>query len=107
MRTKFIIHNSQFKLRRGWVLVLSILAFVIGAQLLVSNILSVRGSELAELEKQASELARNNQLIKQEMAQHSSLNKIALSAESLGMVKPEQILYIDVGQAVASLPTVQ
>lgn len=99
--------KANFKINSGWALVLSILAVVIGAQLLVSNILSVRGSELAELERQASELARNNQLIKQEMAQHSSLSKIALFAESLGMVKPEQMLYIDVGQAVASLPTVQ
>lgn len=98
---------TNFKLRRGWIVIFSVLAMVIGTQLLVSNILSVRGSTLAELEKQASELARNNQLIKQEMAQHSSLSKIALSAESLGMVKPEQMLYIDVGQAVASLPTVQ
>lgn len=98
---------TNFKLRRGWIVIFSVLAMVIGTQLLVSNILSIRGSTLAELEKQASELARNNQIIKQEMAQYGSLNKIAVSAESLGMVKPEQMLYIDVGQAVAALATVQ
>lgn len=80
---------------------------VVSAQLLISNILSVRGNELAELEKQAAELARNNQQVKQEMAQYGSLNKIASSAANLGMVKPESLMYIDVGQAVASLLTVQ
>lgn len=95
------------QMSKVWVLVGGLLMVVLAAQLLVSNILSVRGSELAGLEREAAELARNNQIIKQEMAQHSSLSKIATTAENLGMVKPEQMLYIDVGQAVASLPTVQ
>ena len=99
--------NIGVKNKKIWVFVASVLAIVLTAQLVVSNILAARGNELAKLDKEAAILSRNNQTIKQEMSQHGSLTKIAVLAEGLGMVKPESLIYIDVGQAVAALPSVQ
>ncbi len=104
---KLKTENLKLKTSKIWLVVFGLLAAVIGIQLMMSNILAVRGNELSGLEKQAAALSRNNQTIKQEMSRHSSLTNIASMAESLGMVKPESLLYIDITAPIAAVPTVQ
>lgn len=88
-----------------WIFVFALLAGVLAAQLVVSNVLAGRGSELVRLEEEVKRLERDNNGLSQELAKDSSLNKINTLADSLGFTKPEFVLYINLTEPVAFRPS--
>lgn len=96
--------KQNFKFGRLWIVLLSLLTVVLGIQLIASNALAGKGGELGELEKKASSLSYQNQLLKSELAQKSSLSLIASQSAELGLAKPESIIYAELSQPVAALP---
>lgn len=96
--------RDKRKLGKAGTLSLALLAVAVIVQLVASNALAGRGGELGELEKEASRLSYQNQLLKSELAQKSSLSAIASQSTELGLTKPELIIYADLSQPVAVLP---
>jgi hypothetical protein len=62
------------------------------------------GARLAELERQAVEIANENQRISGEIVRSSSLKDMGEKAEDMGFVKPTEVVYISEKDAVAKLP---
>lgn len=93
------------KRKIGKVGILSIALFSAAAliQLVASNALAGKGGELGELEREGSRLSYQNQLLKSELAEKSSLTAIASQSTELGLTKPESIIYVDLSEAVAAL----
>lgn len=96
--------RDKRKLGKVGILSLALLAVAMIVQLVASNALAGRGGELGELEKEASHLSYQNQLLRSELAQKSSLSRIASQSAELGLTKPELIIYADLSQPVAALP---
>ncbi|MDO8503168.1 MAG: hypothetical protein Q7S60_00610 [bacterium] len=102
--TKLKTQRSKVKSGKLWIAVLSVLLAVLAIQLIASNALAGKGGELGELEKKVSSLSYQNQLLKSELAQKSSLSLIASQSAELGLAKPESIIYAELSQPVAALP---
>lgn len=62
------------------------------------------GARLAELERQAAELAGENQRLSGEIVRSSSLKDLGAKAEEMGFVKPSEVVYISADEVVAKLP---
>ena len=65
---------------------------------------SASGAELTIIEKNQSTLLSKNQEFMDEITKESSLSVIEEKAESLGFVKPENIVYAQAIEPVAKLP---
>lgn len=89
--------------RRPWVIIFSVLFVVVAAQLIVTNMLAVRGEELSRLETQAAQISRDNQKIREDLAQKTSLSHISEKSEELGLITPSEVVYLDLAEPVASL----
>lgn len=76
------------------VVIISSLILLIIIQLIVSNMTAGNGEELAKVENQIQEVARRNNLLREEIAQHTSLTEIAKQQETLGLIQPTSILYL-------------
>ena len=87
-----------------WVVMFGIIAVIFLVQLVITSTLASRGQELSDLDSQAALLARENQSIKEELAQKTSLLKISAKAQELGLIKPDSVVYVDVSSPVAILP---
>lgn len=97
--------NSNYRGVRGkiWYIVFSLLVVIISAQLVVTNILASKGEELRRLEAKSEQLERENRALQEELAVKTSLVVISRSAENLGFVKSNNLLYLDLSNPVASL----
>lgn len=84
--------------------IISLIALV-AAQLIASNVLAGKGRQLVELEQQARKLARENAALREELAEESSLAKIASSAARLGLTEPGSVLYLNLTEPVAQAPS--
>ena len=62
------------------------------------------GAKLAELERQAAEIAAENQRLSGEIVRSSSLKDLGEKAEEMGFIKPQEVVYISEKDAVAKLP---
>lgn len=62
---------------------------------------STTGARLADFEKKAADLADENQILKSEVVELSSLKSIEEGAYTDGFVKPTKILYINGDSFVA------
>lgn len=65
---------------------------------------SSKGSILADLEKQKSQLIQENNKLSSELISSSSLTALQDTAESLGYNKPEKIIYTGLPEPLAKLP---
>ncbi len=102
MRDKTL--HAKRKIGKAGVLSLALLAVAALVQLVASNALAGKGGELGELEKAASRLVKENQLLKSDVSQKASLSNIAAQSAELGLTYPESIIYADLSQPVAALP---
>ncbi len=81
-----------------WVLPLAIsLSF----QLYVSNMTAGQGEELARIETQIQLVSRQNQILEEKITERSSLSIIEGRAQSLGLAKPESIIYAETAKGTA------
>jgi len=62
------------------------------------------GAKLASLEKEESELTKQNKEYTLELVEASSLMKIGQKAEDLGFAKPQSTVYLSREDTVAKLP---
>lgn len=101
---KIDLKNIERKrLRRPWFIIFSILILVVAAQLVVTNILAVGGQELSTLEGKALQISRENQILRENLSNKTSLSHISQKSEELGLTTPGQVVYVEAAQPVASL----
>lgn len=67
---------------------------LLGANLLVSNILSTAGTKLQEFEQRKANLQNQNSKLEIELIRQSSLKEIEIKARQLGLVKVDSVVYI-------------
>lgn len=72
---------------------------VVGATIASSSF----GARLVSLERQISQVEKENQEISSKLLNGTSLTQIAEKSKELGMVKPTTIIYINQNNPVASL----
>lgn len=101
---KHRLKKAKEKVNKTWLGAGLLIAAALAGQLAVTHILAGRGGELANLDKEAVKIARENQILQEELAQKSSLFRIASESGRLGLAKPEKILYISLSWPVAALP---
>lgn len=66
---------------------------------------AAKGAELVYLEQKADRLIEENKDLNSKLVAGSSLSKVSVKANEVGMVKPENIMYLtSEAQAVAQLP---
>ena len=65
---------------------------------------SASGAELTSIEKIQSTLSSKNQELTDKITSESSLSTIGEKADSLGFIKPENIVYVTGVEPVAKLP---
>ncbi|MBI2103695.1 hypothetical protein HYT59_01680 [Candidatus Woesebacteria bacterium] len=86
--------------------------YVIGVPIAVFIILNVYwaigaasfGARLANLEQKAFNLQKENSELSSQLIGATSLGSLSVKTESMGFVKPSQIVYINEGELVAKLP---
>ncbi|MBI2007503.1 MAG: hypothetical protein HYS83_02285 [Candidatus Blackburnbacteria bacterium] len=83
---------------------LLLLILVIGLQLTVGALLAGKGQELSRFDAEAAKLLRDNQALREELAQKNALSKIAQDISRLELAKPEKVIYLDASLPVAFLP---
>mgnify|MGYP006908235420 CR=1 FL=1 len=66
--------------------------------------IATSGAKLASLELEEKRLIRENEVLKSELVNASSLSQLGKGAEELGFSKPASILYITDEKDVARLP---
>jgi len=66
--------------------------------------MATSGAELNSFEKEANQLAQENQDLSRELVKSSSLNSFEGEASSLGFQKPQEMVYITNIGGVAKLP---
>lgn len=96
--------NIKRNISKTWLAAGLLLTAAFAGQLVVTHILAGRGEELARLEREAAKVARENQILRQELSQKSALSHIASESGRLGLGKPEKILYPSLSWPVAILP---
>lgn len=82
-------------------IVLLTLGITVFFQLFITTVLAGRGNEVAKLEEEVKKVERENGVLKQELAQKSSLHEILFEAEKLGFKQAESFVYINTTDPVA------
>jgi cell division protein FtsL len=76
-------------------ILVTIVAFGLAlAQLTITYGLSTTGGRMRQLEEKAETLSQQNRVLTEEINQMGSLTRIAQQAQSLGLVKANQVLYL-------------
>lgn len=96
--------NEKRNVGKKWLVLLFLIAAAFAGQLVVTHILAGRGGELAALDKEVVKIARENQILQEELAQKGALSRIASESGRLGLAKPDRVLYISLSWPVAALP---
>lgn len=86
---------------KKWILVALALILSFGFQLYVTNSNSGRGEELSQIEAKIEEVRRQNQILKEEMARFTAIAKLEETSQSLGLVKPQNVLYLKASESTA------
>ena len=81
---------------------LTILAIIIAGGVFATIEMVTSGAEVANLEKEEVKLIEKNRLLSQEFAKMSSLQSFEKMADSLGFIKPTEILYVVKPEGVAA-----
>lgn len=99
------LQKTKEKINKTLLVAGILIAAAIGGQLAVTHILAGRGGELANLDREAIKIARENQILQEELDQKSALSRIASESGRLGLVKPEKVLYLPLSwPGLAALP---
>lgn len=65
---------------------------------------SATGAQIAGLQKKEISLSAQKRLLEGELVKTSSLNELQSKSGELGFTKPEQMVYLSPGAAVANIP---
>lgn len=74
------------------------------ANVFITVSVSASGAELSSIEKNQNELLSRNQELTDKITSESSLSVVGQKADSLGFLKPENIVYVTGIEPVAKLP---
>jgi len=80
------------------------LVILVIANVFITVSVSASGAELTSIEKTQNTLLSKNQKLTDKITSESSLSVIGEKADSLGFVKPENIVYVTTVEPVAKLP---
>lgn len=103
-RLKLKRNNKPSKVSKKTLFVgLLTLLFLVG--IVFSTIQSAAfGANLVDYEKQARMISEENEELSKKIINSLSLSEIGKSAEELGFIKPDKILYLSKSSEVANLP---
>lgn len=76
------------------------LAFSLVLQIYVSNSVAGEGHELRQTEAQIEQVARDNKILREQIASTTSLAQLEAESQTLGLAKPESIVYIRTDSAI-------
>lgn len=96
--------NLINKTSKIWFGAFFILAATILAQIIITGMYAGKGIEWTGFRIKADQLARENQQLKEGLAQKTSLQEVSTKAETLGFVRPTSVEYVDFSNSVALLP---
>lgn len=106
LRTTRGVINRQIKVGNLRVpLYLGVIVFAFISLIVILSIkMSVRGEELASLEREEIDLIKENKDLSAKLASEISLTSINEKVLTLGFLKPEKTIYVSRADAVAKLP---
>ncbi len=90
-KTEHIINKKHSRLTVNHIL-LVVIAFLIGTQVYLSNIVATSGVILNDMEKKAVAIEDENQKLLAETVDHLSLYQLTIKAKSLGYTEPKLIV---------------
>lgn len=67
---------------------------LLGTQIVISNLISTSGDQIQLLEQRKSSLNTQNEYIKKQIAQYTSLSNLYEKAQALGFEKNQSIVYL-------------
>jgi hypothetical protein len=82
-------HKSRFNLNH---VLLIFIALLVGVQVYVSNQAATSGEKLSQLESDIIKLEDENRNLLSENVNQMSLHELALKAEQLGYIEPEEVI---------------
>lgn len=104
MKFQKILQEPHDKTSKIWTIGFVVLGGILLTQLFIANVLASKGQELADLEARATKLSRDNSSRQEELTKKTSLISVSEKAKSLGLVKPDNIVYFDLSSSIAALP---
>jgi cell division protein FtsL len=91
-------------IKKKYTLLLGLLSVVFIINIFIAIKSGISGGELIELESQAQKLEEDNQKLKENLISLDSLTKVQEFSKQNGMIKPQNIVYLNAESAVAKLP---
>jgi len=77
------------------VFVVMTLVFVLAcAQLVISHRLATTGGKIRQLEEETYRLEKESRFLNEQISQVASLNKIAVKAEDLGLIRTTHVIHL-------------
>lgn len=67
---------------------------ILSIQIIVSNIISASGDKIQLLEQRYNSLQAQNEILKKQITQVTSLNNLQFTAEKMGFIKNESVVYL-------------
>ncbi|MFA6105049.1 MAG: FtsL-like putative cell division protein [Patescibacteria group bacterium] len=83
------------------VLVVSLIILIVGYIFQVSS-LTTGGYEIAKLQEQTAQLSSENEKLRSEIASYQSMSSVEKRLETLGMVKANNVQYIDLNDSIVA-----
>ena len=65
---------------------------------------STKGARLLELEEEVGALERENRELTSKLVSNTSLLLVEEKSQELGMIKPENVVYLETREEIAKLP---
>ncbi|KKS80020.1 MAG: hypothetical protein UV56_C0030G0005 [Candidatus Woesebacteria bacterium GW2011_GWC1_43_10b] len=85
-------------------LVIVLLGVLMSAVVLVVIASSTKGARLLELEEEVGALERENRELTSKLVSNTSLLLVEEKSQELGMIKPENVVYLETQEQIAKLP---
>jgi hypothetical protein len=107
IKSRKVQDNSKKKTVAGFdvpAAMFPIVALFVIATVFFTIEVSTLGAQLAELEREETNLIKEKQDLSNQLVNSSSLSEMGEKAEDLGFKKPSEVIYISEKEAVAKLP---
>lgn len=100
---KKLLTNTK-KFGKKLILVWGILALFVILNVYVAIQASASGSKISYFESESRKIVQDNQILSSKLIELNSLKRLEESAEGLGFIEPESIIYITADAIVAKKP---
>lgn len=96
--------ENQKSSKKKYILYFGLFVAVLVLNVYLAILSASRGSELLAIENQTEKIVVENRDLSAQVVYETSLKDLSEKAQELGMVKPEEIIYLSGAAPVAKLP---